>query len=80
LRLAREVATGFNRELRFYKDESTGRMAAKIVDRTTGKVTRYIPPEEVLRLAARMAEVATLLKGDDAQPDQAYTREMFEGS
>lgn len=66
LDLAQNVAEHLDRKLHFYRDEGTGRLAAVVVDRQSGEVVRYIPPPEMLKLAARIEEVAATLRGDTA--------------
>ena len=67
LQWASELADRMNRSLRFYVDEPSGRLAVKIVDRQSGDVVRYIPPEQVLRAAARLAEAIDILFGKDRE-------------
>jgi flagellar protein FlaG len=45
-------------ELRFSVDRHTNRPLIQIVDRATNEVLNQIPPEEVLRLAAVLEEIA----------------------
>lgn len=41
-----------NVDLQFNVHEDTGRVVVTVIDESTGKVIREIPPEEVLKLAA----------------------------
>lgn len=41
-----------NVNLQFVVHEDTGRVVVSVIDESTGKVIREIPPKEVLRLAA----------------------------
>jgi len=77
LRFARGLAGEFNRSLRFYRDNDTGRIVAEVVDRDSGEVLRKIPPDEVLKLAARMAEAVDIIfghRGDPARPEPTAAR------
>lgn len=51
----------FNRSLDFSVDEASGRFLVKVIDTSTEEVIREIPPEKVLRIAARMKELVGLL-------------------
>ena len=44
-------------ELRFSIDRETGRGLIRIVDRVTNEVLNQIPPEEVVRMSALLAEL-----------------------
>jgi flagellar protein FlaG len=52
--LNENAATGPGSELRFAVDRETGRTLIRVVDRVTNEVLNQIPPEQVIRLAARM--------------------------
>lgn len=45
-----------NRTLEFSVDKSTGRAIIKVIDPTTGKVLRQIPPEYMIRLAQTLQQ------------------------
>lgn len=45
-----------NRTLEFSVDKSTGRPIIKVVDQSTGKVLRQIPPEYMIRLAQTLQQ------------------------
>lgn len=47
----------FNTTMSFSVDDATGNTVIKIVDRDSGKVIREIPPSELLKLAANLAEI-----------------------
>lgn len=47
----------FNTAMSFSVDGNTGRTVIKILDRETEKVVREIPPDEMLRIAAKLTEV-----------------------
>ena len=44
--------------LKFSVDEATGRTVIKIINPDTQKVIREIPPEEILRIAATLEQLA----------------------
>ncbi len=46
-------------ELRFSVDHQTGHSLIRIVDRSTNEVLTQIPPEEVIRLSARLSQLRT---------------------
>lgn len=52
------------RELRFSIDKDSGRTVIKVVDSSTNKVIRQIPPQEVLAIAKHLKELqdGTLLR------------------
>lgn len=50
----------FNRQLDFVVHDDTKRLMVKVVDTSSGKTIREIPPEEVLDLAARMRETFSI--------------------
>ena len=47
----------FNTAINFSIDETSGNTVIKILDRETEKVVREIPPEQLLELASRLAEI-----------------------
>lgn len=47
----------FNTIISFSVDDATGNTVIKILDRDSGKVIREIPPSELLKLAANLAEI-----------------------
>lgn len=51
----------FNRSLDFSVDKASGRFSVKVIDTLTEEVIREIPPEKVLKIAARMKELVGLL-------------------
>jgi len=69
----REVATAFsdvvsvvNRDLRILIDESTGRVVTQIVDSETNEVVRQLPPEALLDVARRVADLVGLLLDEES--------------
>jgi len=53
---------GQDRELQFAKDPGTKTMVIKVVQQQTGEVIEQIPPEEVLRAAEALKQMAQGLK------------------
>jgi uncharacterized FlaG/YvyC family protein len=51
----------FNRRLQFSVNEEIDRVVVKVVDASTDKVIKEIPPEEMQRLIARIRETIGLL-------------------
>lgn len=51
----------FNKRLKFSVNEEIDRVIVKVVDATTDKVIKEIPPEEMQRLIARIRETIGLL-------------------
>mgnify|MGYP002619717268 CR=1 FL=1 len=69
----REVASAFgevvslvNRELRISVDESTGRVVTQILDSDTNEVVRQLPPEALLDVARRVADLVGLLINEES--------------
>lgn len=51
----------FNKRLKFSVNEEIDRVIVKVIDGTTDKVIKEIPPEEIQRLIARIKETIGLL-------------------
>ncbi|MCY1515178.1 FlaG protein [compost metagenome] len=49
------------RNLNFSIDESTGQVVVKVIDSDSGKVVRQMPSEDVLKLAARLEDMRSLM-------------------
>ncbi|MCL1874662.1 MAG: flagellar protein FlaG [Synergistaceae bacterium] len=47
----------FSRDLRFETHEETGIVQVSIVDKNEGKVIKQIPPDEVLKMIARIQDI-----------------------
>ena len=54
-----------NRSIRFSVDDSSHDIVVKVVDKESGEVIRELPPESVIRLRERMAEVSGLILEDE---------------
>ena len=55
----------FNRRLDFRVDEETNRVVVKVIDTTTDKVIKEIPPEQLLQLAAKIQEMIGILVDEE---------------
>ena len=69
----REVASAFgevvslvNRDLRISIDETTGRVVTQILDGDTNEVVRQLPPEALLDVARRVADLVGLLINEES--------------
>jgi len=61
----KHAAEIFNRRLDFRVDEETNRVVVKVVDTTTDKVIKEIPPEQLLQLVAKMQEMIGILVDEE---------------
>lgn len=52
---------GVRRNLNFSIDDATGDVVVKVIDGESGKVVRQIPSEEVLKLAAQLDDMRSLM-------------------
>jgi len=50
-----------NVDLQFSVQEASGKIMVTVIDESTGKVIREIPPSEVLQLAARIDEMSGII-------------------
>ncbi len=55
----------FNRRLDFRIDEATKRIVVKVIDTETDKVIKEIPPEQLIKLAAKIQEMIGLLVDEE---------------
>ena len=51
----------FSTDISFSIDKDTGKTVIKVIDNTTKKVIRQIPPEDMLRVAAHIKELVGIL-------------------
>ena len=51
----------FSTDISFSIDKDTGKTVIKVIDNSTKEVIRQIPPEDVLRIAARIKELVGIL-------------------
>ncbi len=56
-----DVAKVLQTNLQFSVDEETKRIVVKVLDADTQKVIRQIPPEDVMKMSARIQELLGLL-------------------
>jgi flagellar protein FlaG len=61
LDILREAFRMFNRRLKFSVNEEIDRVVVKVVDGSTDKVIKEIPPEEIQKLVARIRETIGIL-------------------
>ena len=61
LDILREAFSMFNRHLKFSVNEEIDRVVVKVVDGSTDKVIKEIPPEEIQKLVARIRETIGIL-------------------
>jgi flagellar protein FlaG len=55
----------FKRRLDFKIDEETNRIMIKVIDTKTNKVVKEIPPEQLIRLAAKIQEMLGILVDEE---------------
>ncbi|MDR1025278.1 MAG: flagellar protein FlaG [Treponema sp.] len=56
-----QVGLSFNRRLQFVVDHTSNEISIKVIDRTTDKVIKVLPPEELQRLHSRIEETIGFL-------------------
>lgn len=61
-----ELASAMNVRIAFLVDQATGKTVIKVIDQETQEVIRQIPPEEMLRLVARMSLLLGVLLNQEA--------------
>ncbi|MDZ7385285.1 MAG: flagellar protein FlaG [candidate division KSB1 bacterium] len=61
-----EFVSAVNVGIAFLVDQATGRTVIKVIDRETNEIIRQVPPEEMLRLVARMNHVLGVLLNHQA--------------
>ena len=55
-----------NRELRFQRSETDGKMVVQVFDQKTGEVIRQFPSEEMLKISKDLEKISGLLFRDSA--------------
>jgi flagellar protein FlaG len=55
-----------NKDISFFFDEASRRSGVKVIDRQTHEVLKQIPPEEILKTAARIREMVGALLDERA--------------
>jgi len=61
LDILQEAFRLFNRRLKFSVNKEIDRVVVKVIDGTTDKVIKEIPPEEIQKLVARIKETIGIL-------------------
>jgi flagellar protein FlaG len=56
-----QIILSFNRRLQFVVDHKSNEISVKVIDRTTDKVIKVLPPEELQRLHSRIEETIGFL-------------------
>lgn len=56
-----QIGLSFNRRLQFVVDHKSNEISVKVIDRTTDKVIKVLPPEELQRLHSRIEETIGFL-------------------
>ena len=51
-----QVSQAFNKKLQFVVDQQTHEVTVKVIDKTTDKVIKVLPPEELQRLHRKLQE------------------------
>jgi flagellar protein FlaG len=56
-----QISLSFNRRLQFVVDHMSNEITVKVIDKTTDKVIKVLPPEELQRLHSRIEETIGFL-------------------
>jgi flagellar protein FlaG len=56
-----QISMSFNRRLQFVVDHKSNEITVKVIDKTTDKVIKVLPPEELQRLHSRIEETIGFL-------------------
>jgi flagellar protein FlaG len=56
-----QISLSFNRRLQFVVDHKSNEITVKVIDKTTDKVIKVLPPEELQRLHSRIEETIGFL-------------------
>ncbi|MDR0456743.1 MAG: flagellar protein FlaG [Treponema sp.] len=56
-----QVSQTFNKKLQFVVDQQSNEVIVKVIDKTTDKVIKVLPPEELQRLHRRLKEAIGFL-------------------
>jgi flagellar protein FlaG len=56
-----QISLSFNRRLQFVVDHKSNEVTVKVIDKTTDKVIKVLPPEELQRLHSRIEETIGFL-------------------
>ena len=63
---AQELARSFSRTLNFSYDDRIDKVIVRVMEGSSEKVVRQIPPEEMIRLSLKMDEIMGMLINQDA--------------
>ena len=63
---AREFTQNLSRKLSFSYDDRIEKVIVRVMEGTSDKVIRQIPPEEMIRLSLKMDELMGMLINQDA--------------
>jgi flagellar protein FlaG len=64
--LEQQMRTKSNRRVGISLDEKTGEPVIRVTERSTGKLLRQIPPEEMRKLATSLARLRGIIVDQDA--------------
>jgi flagellar protein FlaG len=56
-----QISLSFNRRLQFVVDHKSNEITVKVIDKSTDKVIKVLPPEELQRLHSRIEETIGFL-------------------
>jgi len=60
-----QVSQAFNKKLQFVVDQQTHEVTVKVIDKTTDKVIKVLPPEELQRLHRKLQEAIGFLFNEE---------------
>jgi len=60
-----QVSQAFNKKLQFVVDQQTHEVTVKVIDKTTDKVIKVLPPEELQRLHRKLKEAIGFLFNEE---------------
>ena len=59
-----QISATFNKKLQFVIDQQSDQVIVKVIDKTTDKVIKVLPPEELQRLHRKLKETIGFLFND----------------
>jgi flagellar protein FlaG len=60
-----QISQTFNKKLQFVVDQQTHEVIVKVIDKTTDKVIKVLPPEELQRLHRKLQEAIGFLFNEE---------------
>ena len=60
-----QASQAFNKKLQFVVDQQTHEVTVKVIDKTTDKVIKVLPPEELQRLHRKLQEAIGFLFNEE---------------